>query len=133
MESKPPRVVLVDDDADFLAINRSIFDGEGYEVLCFSDPEEALRSMVDAPPAAVVTDLMMGRLDSGFSLARRIKEDSRLQRVPVIIVSGITRRRGFDFRPLAASELADMHADAFFDKPVDPAALIAKVKELLGT
>jgi hypothetical protein len=41
-------------------------------------------------------------------------------------------QRGYDFRPRAEHDLAAMHADAYFDKPVDPAALTAKVAELLG-
>ena len=52
--------------------------------------------------------------------------------MPVILVTAVSVQRGFDFRPRGAADLAAMHADAYFDKPVDPAALTAKVAELLG-
>jgi hypothetical protein len=44
----------------------------------------------------------------------------------------VASQKGFDFRPRSPADLAAMHADAFFDKPVDPAALLAKVEELLA-
>jgi hypothetical protein len=52
--------------------------------------------------------------------------------VPVILVTAASSQRGFDFRPQSREDLEAMKVDAFFDKPVDPAVLVAKVKELLG-
>ena len=80
----------------------------------------------------MVTDLMMKALDSGFTFARALKADPRTAALPVIIVSAVSSQKGFDFRPRTDADLAAMGADAFFDKPVAPAALLAKVKELLG-
>jgi CheY-like chemotaxis protein len=74
---------------------------------------------------------MMQSLDSGFTLAKAIKTDPRFSAIPVIIVTAVASQKGFDFRPRSAADLAAMHADAFFDKPVSPGALIAKVEELL--
>ena len=123
-------ILLVDDDRDFLEQNRGVLSARGYRVTSFADPGEALRAAEAEAPDLVVSDLMMQALDSGFSLARAIK--SRHPRVPVILVTAAASQRGFDFRPRGAGDLSAMHADAFFDKPVDPAALIAKVEELLG-
>ena len=50
----------------------------------------------------------------------------------MIIVSAVASQKGFDFQPRTAADLAAMGADAFFDKPVAPQVLLAKVKELLG-
>ncbi|MGA2481006.1 MAG: hypothetical protein ABSG63_19860, partial [Spirochaetia bacterium] len=80
----------------------------------------------------VVTDLMMSALDSGFTLARALKNDPRLAGIPVIIVSAVSSQKGFDFHPRTAEELEAMGAVAFFDKPVAPLALLSKVKELLA-
>ena len=75
---------------------------------------------------------MMSALDSGFTFARALKADPRLAGLPVIIVSAVSSQKGFDFSPRTADDLAAMGADAFFDKPVAPEALLDKVKELLG-
>ena len=130
-----PTIVLVDDDRDFLEMNASILSSRGYAVRGFADPGEALAAIraagPDGRPSLVITDLMMSALDSGFSLARALRTDPLFAGVPVIIVSAVASQKGFDFRPRTPADLAAMHADAFFDKPVDPARLLAKVEELL--
>lgn len=128
----PKRVLLVDDDPDFLEINRNILEAAGHAVACASDPAAAMQEMARAAPDLVIADLMMVDLDSGFSLARRIKGDARFRAVPVIILTAASSQRGFDFAPRSPEDLAAMCADAYFDKPVAPEVLLAKVRELLA-
>ena len=103
-------IYLVDDDRDFLEMEKAILTHGGYRTKCFSESREALEALGSAvgaeKPALVVTDLMMKSL--------------------------VASQKGFDFRPRTAEDLAAMHADAFFDKPVSPAAFLARVKELIG-
>ena len=127
-----PTVLLVDDDPDFLAMNRSVLEARGYRVLTLSSAEPALEAARAEHPDIVVTDLMMSNLDSGFSLARSLKDDPATASIPIIIVTAASSQRFFDFRPRNDGELAAMKAEAFLDKPVSPAALLAKVEELLG-
>ncbi len=128
-------ILLLDDDADFLELERRIFESNGYQVACHSDPQSALAALGAGQPGGrrvlVVCDLMMKAMDSGFSFARTVKTDPRFQGIPVIIVSAISSKKGFDFHPRTPADLAAMHADAFFDKPVLPQALLAKAEELL--
>ena len=131
MMREAPVIMLVDDDLDFLEINRHVLEARGYRILCFSDPEKALERLALDKPDLVITDLMMNRLDSGFSLSQRIKDDSRFGDIPVVIVTAIGSRRGFDLSPRTAEELAAMHAEAYFEKPLEPEALLAKVEELV--
>jgi CheY-like chemotaxis protein len=125
-------IMLVDDDRDFLEINRGLLEARGYRVACFSDPDEALAALKRERPDLVLTDLMMKNLDSGFSLARALKNERALAGIPVILVTAVASQRGFDFNPRTREELAAMNAEAFFDKPVSPVALLAKVQELLA-
>ncbi len=129
-------IFLVDDDPDFLEMERSMLASQGYAVACFRSPQaalEALRARGPAdPPALIVTDLMMSSLDAGFTFARAVKAEPGCAGVPVIIVSAVSGRKGFDFTPRTAEDLAAMSADAWLDKPVTPAALLGKVKELMG-
>jgi response regulator RpfG family c-di-GMP phosphodiesterase len=52
--------------------------------------------------------------------------------VPIIIATAVSSTMGLSFRPRTDSELMAMRVDAYFDKPVSPKALVAKVAELLG-
>ncbi|MHB1034531.1 MAG: response regulator [Pirellulales bacterium] len=131
MDEKP-LLLLVDDDLDFLEMNRCVLEARGFRVTCAFDPDQALGKMALETPRLVITDLMMQSLDSGFTLARAVKEDPRWKGIPVIIVTAVASRLQLDFKPQSGQDLADAHADAFFDKPVRPDALVAKVRELLS-
>jgi two-component system alkaline phosphatase synthesis response regulator PhoP len=132
MTAEAHRILLVDDDVDFVEMNRRILEARGYCVEGAYNTQEALARMPAFRPHLVITDLMMQTLDAGFSLARRVKEDPQLHNVRVIIVTSVTSSMGLDFRPRTAEDLAAMHADAYFDKPVAPQLLLAKVQELLA-
>lgn len=126
-----PLVLIVDDDYDFLEINRMHLERAGYRVVTAADPEAALRKMEEEKPDLVITDLMMTNLDSGFSLARTIREDPRYAGVPLVIATSVSSALGLDFRPRTPEEQAQMHADAYFDKPLDIPTLLETIARLL--
>jgi CheY-like chemotaxis protein len=132
MPKERPLIVIVDDDQDFLAMVRDVLQAAGYRAACVADPAAAIETMEQEKPRLVVTDLMMTALDSGFSLARKIKEDPRFRDVPIIVVTGVAPKLGFDFTPRRLDDLAAMQADAFLEKPLLPKDLLAKIEELLG-
>jgi len=125
-------VIVVDDDFDALEWCRLVFEAAGFRVACFHDGATALEAMREETPALVITDLMMANLDSGFDFARAIKEDAAFSHVPVIIMTAASSRHGFDFEPKSEGDLAAMHVDAYFSKPADPQALVAKARSLIA-
>jgi CheY-like chemotaxis protein len=132
MKADAPRIVIVDDDLDFLDSQRRVLAGKGYAVTCFLEAAEAVERLPQMKPDLLITDLMMKTLDAGFALARQLSEAPALRDLPVIIVTAIASRRGFDLSPAGAEDLASMHADAFLEKPVAPATLLATVERLLA-
>ena len=127
-----PLILIVDDDYDFLEINRMILERAGYRVVTAAEPKQALEQMAEEKPDLVISDLMMTALDSGFSFARSIKEDPRFADVPVILSTSVSSAMGLDFRPRSAQETTQMNVDAYFDKPLVPVKLLAKIAELLA-
>ena len=75
---------------------------------------------------------MMSKIDSGFSFAQQIRGDARLSGTPATILTAVSSQAELDFRPRSAADLDAMGAGAFFDKPVQPAALLEKIAELLA-
>ena len=124
-------IMIVDDDYDFLEINRHVLEKAGYRVVTASSPAQALARLDDETPALVITDLMMNDVDSGFGLSRTLRADERYADIPIIMSTSVTTALGLDFKPRTADDLAQMKIDAYFDKPLKPDALLAKVKELL--
>jgi CheY-like chemotaxis protein len=128
---KPALILIVDDDYDFLEINRLILERAGYRVVTAAEPKQALAHMEEERPDLVITDLMMTSLDSGFLFARTIKEDPRYAGIPVIIATSVSSALGLDFSPRTDDERAQMRADAYFDKPLNTARLLTTIGELL--
>jgi CheY-like chemotaxis protein len=125
-------ILIIDDDYDFLEINRHILERAGYRVVTAGSPSQAMERIAAETPDLVITDLMMSEVDSGFSLSAELRDDPRTAAVPIIMSTSVTTALGLDFSPRSAADLETMKVDAYFDKPLDPAALVAKVRELLG-
>ena len=132
MDEGKPLILIVDDDFDFLEINRIILEGAGYGVTTATNPEEARARIDERVPDLVITDLMMDSLDAGFQFSAGIKDDPRTAGVPIIISTSVSSALGLDFSPHSKEDLDKMRVDAYFDKPLDGRALLAKVAELLG-
>ena len=132
MARTPVLVMVVDDDLDFLEICRHVLEAGGYHVACAADPAEAFKQMAAEKPALVISDLMMKTLDAGFLFVKQIREDARFRSLPVIIMTSVASRRGYDFQPRTAEDLAALRVDAFLTKPATPETLLAKVRELIG-
>lgn len=125
-------VMIVDDDVDVLEIGRMALEAGGFRVVCCGDPEEALGAMAAEPPALVISDLVMQRLDAGFELVRRMRADERLRTVPVLMMSGVNSQHGFSFHPRDEADLRAMQIDGFLEKPVRGPRLVASVREALA-
>jgi CheY-like chemotaxis protein len=124
-------ILIVDDDFDFLEINRIILEGAGHRVVTATNPDEARERIATQVPDLIITDLMMDSLDAGFAFSASLKDDPRTAEVPIIISTSVTSALGLDFRPRSAEDMQKMRVDAYFDKPIDGRALLAKVAELL--
>ena len=76
-------ILIVDDDYDFLEINRLILEGAGYRVVTATNPARGASSASPSEtPDLVITDLMMTSVDSGFAFSAQLKDDPRTAGVP---------------------------------------------------
>lgn len=123
----PPRILIVDDDPDFVEITRMALSAEGFEVLSATSGEEAMASMRVAAPHLVIMDIMMRGVLDGLQAAREMRADSVLQSVPILMVSSITDSA---FASLLPKE-ETLPADNFLVKPIETSLLISETKRLL--
>jgi DNA-binding response OmpR family regulator len=124
MMSDKSRILIVDDEADLVAVLRVGLEIEGFDVIEASDGEEGLRLARDQKPALMLLDLMLPKLD-GYKVCRALKFDERYKGMPILILSA---RSGEQDRRLAM----EMGADGFITKPYEMKDLVAKVKHKLG-
>ncbi len=96
---KRRRIVLADDSVTTRALEKSILEGAGYEVLAAVDGAEAWRLLQDHGADLVVTDVEMPRMD-GFALTEAIRRSPRFRDLPVVLVTALEREpdraRGLD-------------------------------------
>lgn len=110
------RVLLVDDDVDYLAQLNLQFEKMGFDVTTAGNEAEAEAVFEDCAPDLVVLDLMMEKMDGGFGLAQWIK--TRNPDMPVIMVTGVTAETGLTFEKSVKGEHDWIKADAVLAKPV---------------
>ena len=119
-----PRVMVVDDSLTSRALERSILEAAGYEVVVMVDGRQAWEALRQEPVDLVVADVQMPEMD-GLELTRRIRAESASQHLPVILVTSL----GSD-ADLAAG--ANAGADAYIVKGrFDQRELLAAVKRLV--
>ena len=121
--SAPARILVVDDNATNVDILRARLTAHGYAVVTAHDGEAALRAVAEQPPDVVLLDVMMPKLD-GVEVCRRLKADPSRPFTPVILVTAKA-----DSRDVVAG--LEAGADEYLAKPVDQAALVARVKSML--
>ena len=119
-----PRVMLVDDDAAVRSAVSGALAGEGYDVDCLGDAEEALRQALAAPPSLVLLDVSMPRLD-GWELCEILRRQSQTREVPVLFITGRTDVRD----RITAMQVGGTD---FISKPFHARDLRAKVRALVG-
>ena len=125
---KPQRIMIVDDDPDFVEATRLILGADGYEVISARAGQEAMAAMRVSRPDLVVLDVMMqGALD-GACTAREMRADAQLRGVPILMVSSIGETSFAEALP----EMGELVADNFLVKPVDSAVLVSEIRRLLS-
>jgi class 3 adenylate cyclase/CheY-like chemotaxis protein len=120
---EPARILVADDNAANVDILRTRLEVHGYEILTATNGEEALEVARAQRPDLVLLDVMMPKLD-GFEVCRRLKADPALPFTPVILVTARAESRDV----VAGLEAG---ADEYLTKPVDQAALVARVRSML--
>jgi CheY-like chemotaxis protein len=116
------RVILIAErDGTVRELQRFFLERAGYAVEFADDGQAALERALTAPPALLVTEILIPRLD-GLALCRRLREDPRTAGVPVIVFSILS----------AAARAAEAGASAFLRKPLVESIFVAAVNDLVA-
>ncbi|MBL6651141.1 MAG: response regulator [Reyranella sp.] len=119
----PARILVVDDVADNVEILRMRLQSLGYEVVVAMDGEQALAKVREELPDLVLLDIMMPKID-GLEVVRRLKADTTLPFIPVILVTAKAT-------PKDVVAGLDAGGDDYLTKPIDHGALVARVRAML--
>jgi len=122
-----PKILVVDDDPDFVDLTDMILTKEGYEVFSAANGHQALQAIKSERPDLVLLDVMMATPLEGVSVARKMSGDPTLKDIPIIMISSIDSSQHADLLP------DDLHipTDAWISKPVDPDDLLRTIRRFL--
>jgi DNA-binding response OmpR family regulator len=116
-------ILVIDDDLGFRLMLQKLLESAGYQVIVGEEGQSGLEAAWDHRPDLIISDVDMP-LNNGYKTIEMFRNDPDVN-APVIIVSGVVDTRD-------AKLVLDAGASAFFRKPVDQTALLAKVSELLA-
>jgi adenylate cyclase len=119
----PPRILIVDDNPTNVKVLQTRLLADGYEVITAADGEEGLATARQHVPDLILLDVMMPKLD-GFEVCRRLRADSAFPFTPIIMVTAMA-----DSKDVIAG--LEAGGDEYLTKPVDHAALAARVRSML--
>ena len=116
------KILLADDDENFVEVLRLRFESAGYTVVGALDGDEALAKIREENPDVVIADIGMPKID-GYMLVREMKSDDALKDIPIIILTGKDQMQDI-FKVEGVMD--------YFMKPFEFKELLKKIEELLG-
>lgn len=122
------KILVTDDDPDFVEIMRTILESAGYKVVTAANGQQALARVKAEQPDLMLLDVMMSSVLDGLDVSQKLSEDPDARYMPVIMISSIADTPHAGLFP--TEEM--VHMDAWLSKPVDPKTLLQKVNELLS-
>jgi len=130
MGKTPSKIVIIDDNPDFLFTMETFLTRNGFNVETASDGTTGFELIQKHRPDLVMLDVMMEATYSGFEVCRLVRNDPGLKTTPIIGISGMAEELGVKFDNYEDREY--FTPDAFFDKPVDKDALLAKINDFIS-
>jgi len=127
---KNKKILIVDDDPDFVETTKIVLESKEYDVLSASGPEEGFKKVSEGKPDLIILDVMWPDRISGFEMCRRLKKDADSQNIPILMITAVDEKYGMGFKNVAGDETW-LPTDEFLCKPVEPEMLLSKIEELL--
>lgn len=129
-----PKILMIDDDADFTASVQVMLEAKGYQFARAKSGAEGLEKVKTARPDLIILDVMMGSFTEGFHVARSLRstaagaEFAAYRGIPILMLTSIHQATTLRFAP----DEDYLPVEVFLDKSASPEALLAKVEELAG-
>lgn len=124
------KILMVDDDAEFLQANKALVEAHGYEVITASNAACGIKLARDEYPHLVILDVMMTTDTEGFEVSRKLRDIPELAALPVILLTGI--RNVMNMSCAIEPDERWLPVRTVLDKSVSPERLLAEIDRLVG-
>jgi len=124
------KILVVDDDSDFRDVCRLYLEKEGFQISEAEDADEGFDKVQAERPDLLILDVLMPSNYEGFGLARKIREELDMRKLPILMLTAVHGIKKVPYR--FGPDDTWLPVDIFLDKPVSASTLVQKVKEALG-
>jgi len=121
------KILVVDDDPDFVEITRMVLESGGYQVVSAVDGKDGLKKLSEERPDLVILDVIMETVLDGLHMSQEMASDPGQRATPILMVTSIANS---DYASLFPTD-ESIHIDDFVSKPIAPDDLLRRVKALL--
>lgn len=128
--SKKKRILLVDDDRDFVASVKAWLEANDLEVQVAFDGGTGLKTAIKEKPDLMILDVMMATDTEGIEISRKVAEVAELSRMPVVMLTGMRKAKNLPFG--LEPDVNWLPVRVVLEKPVPPDQLLKEIKRLLG-
>lgn len=124
------KILLVDDDEDYITVNRTILEKNGYEVVTAYNAGECREKVRSTNPDLIVLDVMMESDNDGFDLACELHRSEETGHIPIVMVTAVNKMLKY---PWQYEETHDtiLPVDVLIEKPVEPERLLMEINRRL--
>ena len=126
--AKKAKILMVDDDADFVESIKTILESKPYEVIVANNGDEGLRRAREDKPDLILLDVIMPVKD-GFTAAEQLKKDPQLSKIPTLMLTAFAEK-GLE-TSIPVSRGLNLETEDYIEKPVSPEELLARVEKHL--
>lgn len=126
--SEKKKILLIDDDPDFVEAVKVIVENGGYEVGVAYDGEEGLEAVAKEKPDLIVLDVMMPVMN-GHEACAKLKADPETAKIPVILLTAVADR--VTTSTYTHRDMLESDAEDYMPKPVEPKELLKLIKNWL--
>jgi len=123
------KVLIVDDDPDFVEVTRAVLEGAGHQVVSASTGDEGMRRVDEEHPDLIILDVIMKTVLDGLDMSQRMAAHPEHRNTPILMVTSIANS---DYASLFPTD-DYIHIDDFVSKPIAPGDLLARVAGLLDS
>jgi len=125
-------ILIIDDDRDLVESIRIVLESRKYGVRAAYNGKEGFQKIQEKTPDLIVLDVMMATDTEGFSLAYKLRNNPTYREIPIIMVTGFTRRMAEEgpekFQHIMGE---NWPVTQFLEKPIDPEELLAIIEDVL--
>jgi len=121
------KVLIVDDDPDFVDVTRAVLEANGYEVCSAADGDEGMRKVQEEEPDLIILDVIMKTVLDGLNMSQRMADHADHRDIPILMVTSIANS---DYAALFPTD-EYVHIDGFLSKPIAPDELLGWVRRLI--